>query len=95
MLIKIWTLTDTFLDIKSVLSIRIHFIWEDMDPDMNDKLINKIIKIAILSIIFLIEKNCEKVGIFFDFRSDPESDPDLLFHETDPDRDQIDMNIIY
>ena len=42
---------------------------------MNNKLINK--KKIIVLIIFLIEK---KIGIFFDFRSDPnpESDPDPL-----------------
>ena len=47
---------------------------------MNNKLNNDNQKIVVLSIIFLIESKRRKKGIFFDFRSDP----DTLFCKTDP-----------
>ena len=39
--------------------------------------------------IFSIEKMFLKIWYFLDFRSDPEFDPDPLFHEPDPNHCMI------
>ena len=50
---------------------------------MNNKLINIFLKNCSFELYFDI-KNEDKDKIFLDFRSEPESDPDPLFHGTDP-----------